>query len=105
MFLDEFRDVAEVSYPGESGIGCGGRGFYFEDEADGVVGVVRDGEVKDFEIFEMEGGSGLENLPIELTGEVFLDGLGGLFVCVEGEFWTFTGEAADADGVIGVFVG
>lgn len=95
---DEFSGVAEVGE--EADVAGGGA----EEEADGVLGVVGDGERIDRDIAEIEGATGLELSEGEGVFALALDGFGGEAVAVDGDA-EFSGDGAEAHDMVGVFVG
>jgi hypothetical protein len=95
---DEFGGVAEVSE--EADIPGGGT----EQEPDGVLGVVRNGEGIDRDIAEIEGAAGLKLSESEGDFAVALDGFGGEAVAVDGDA-EFSGEGAEAHDVVRMLVG
>ena len=76
-----------------------------EAKADGIVGVVRDGETLDVEVAETKTGAGLEELPRGAVRgvEFLLDRAGGGGVGEDREVGKFL-EALDAGGVVAVLV-
>ena len=77
-----------------------------EPEADGVVGVVGDGEALDLEIAEAKARAGFEELPFRLVAgiQLGLHGAGGGGVGKDADARKFF-QALDAGGMVAVFVG
>ncbi len=103
MDLDEFGHVAEVGADGDLGA-VGAKG-----EADGVSGVVRDGEGVDFDIADGEALAGLNGFDAaealaEGVREDALEGIHGGFGDVERSF-PEAKDLREAVAVVGVFVG
>ncbi len=97
MITDGFREVAEVGGDADA------EAFCAEAEADGVGGVVRDGEGGDGDVADGEGLAGLEGF--ELRGEVAPGDAGrGEAGQVDGDAEE-AGEGDEAADVVGVFVG
>lgn len=94
----QFGGVADVGEETDAGLGV------FDDEADGVVGVMGDGKGVDREVADGEPVSGVEEAPSVEVGQVLPEAIGGEAIAVEGEA---EGAAQDlqAGGVVGVFVG
>lgn len=97
-FDNEAGGVAEI---GEEANIPGGRA---QEEADGIVGIMRDAEGIDGDISELEGGAGGEEAEVEGRLELGLDDFLGQAVAVNGDVQP-AGEHAEALGVVGMFVG
>jgi len=74
-----------------------------QEEADGIVGIVRDAEGINGDVAQLEGGAGGEDPVIERGGELGLDGFLGEAIAVNGDVQPAR-EHAETLGVVGVFV-
>ena len=96
-FDDEVGGMAEIGE--EADVPRGGA----QEEADGIVGVVRHAESVDREVAEIKGGTGGEESVVERALELSLDGFFGETIAVNGDAQA-AGEHAEALSVVGVFV-
>ena len=97
-FDDEFGGVAEVGEEADAAVEV------MEDVADGVVGVVGDGEGFDGEVSEGEGLPGFKEFPSGVAGEFRTEVFHGGPVAVDGDA-VAAGEDVKAGDVVAVFVG
>jgi hypothetical protein len=75
-----------------------------EKEADGIVGIVRNGKGVDTDVADLEGSAGVEEMGVEGDLELGFDGFLGEAIAIDGEL-QFAGETDEAGDVIGMLVG
>lgn len=97
-FHDELGGMAEVREETD------GASTGIQDEADGVLGVVRDGKGVDAHLTQFERGAGDEHAAVELGRELAFDGFAGVAIAVNGDV-EFGGDGGEALDMIAVFVG
>lgn len=97
-FDDELGGMAEVRKETD------GASAGIQDEADRVLGIVRDGEGIDTHLAEFKGGAGDEHAAIELGLELAFDGFAGVAIAVDGNV-ELGGDGGEALDVIAVLVG
>ena len=95
---DKLGGVAEVGEEADIAEGV------VEHEADGVVGVMRNGEAVDLKVAEGDGGARFEELPLGEAGHLGVEELGGEAVAIDGNGVAF-GEDGEAADVVAVLVG
>jgi len=104
-FADVLRGVAEVGEPGERAARREQAAFAVrEEEPHRVMRIVRHGEAFDFEVAETEARAGFEQLPGRAVPEPGLCGARGGGVGKDFYVGKFC-EAAEAGGMVAVFVG
>lgn len=96
-FDDELGGMAEVRKETD------GASAGIQDEADGVLGIVGDGEGIDTDLAEFKGGAGDEHAAIELGLELVFDGFAGVAIAVDGNV-EFSGDGGEALDMIAVLV-
>jgi hypothetical protein len=97
-FEDQFGDVSQVGE--EADIHPVGA----QEESDGILGIMRDGEGFDEDIADLEAGAGQEAAAVEFCVEQGLDGFVGGLVAVDGDA-EFVAERSQSLDMVAVLVG